>query len=296
MRAGFIARGLVCFASSALALSAMSASGQLFRPPVARPPVGTPTIVAAPGQPAPQAPAPAPAADPSALAPSPVSPAVQPGFAGPDQIMRARDILGVNIVGPDDQPMGTINDFIVDYQGGCPAVYYAMAPAAGLQLGQEYVILPYSALQYRAGIGGAGITFLLNVNAGVLRNSPHIGINDWSHFNDRRLLGDARQFYQRTERTAARPIEGANQRDGQGGYRNGQNEQGPRPQVAPRPEGNTAPGQNDNIPRNNPPRTENERGNNAGRPGPEPAPPSASPAPRNEQPAAPAPREEKKEK
>ena len=159
--------------------------------------------------------------------------------------MRASQWIGLNIRGSDDHQLGTIKDFIVDSQGECPMIFFAMEPDASLQLGQEYVIMPYSAMQYRDSRGGKDY-FAMDVNGTQLRNAPHVAVNNWSAFNDRQMLSNAHQFYQRTQRTTARPIEGgAAQPNEQGkGTRpdaNVHRDSARRPEVAPRPGTNTQP-------------------------------------------------------
>ena len=62
--------------------------------------------------------------------------------------MRGSQLIGLNIRGSDDHQLGIVKDFIVDCQGECPMIYFAVEPDASLQLGQEYVIMPYSAMRY----------------------------------------------------------------------------------------------------------------------------------------------------
>jgi hypothetical protein len=157
--------------------------------------------------------------------------------------MRGSQWIGLNIRGSDDHALGTVKDFIVDCQGECPMIYFAMEPDASLQLGQEYVIMPYSAMQYRYDNRGGRDYFVLDVNGGQLRNAPHIAANNWSTFNDRQMLGNAHQFYQRTQRTTARPIEGGPAQQSEQGTRpeTGTHRDIPRPEIAPRPGTNTQP-------------------------------------------------------
>jgi sporulation protein YlmC with PRC-barrel domain len=147
-------------------------------------------------------------------------------------MMRGSQLIGLNIRGSDDHQLGTVKDFIVDYQAECPMIYFAVEPDASLQLGEEYVILPYSAMQYRYDNQGRRDYFALDVSGRQLRNAPHVAVNDWSTFNDRQVLGNAHQFYQRTERTAARPIEGGPAK---------RNEQETRPETGTRPDAGSHP-------------------------------------------------------
>ena len=139
-------------------------------------------------------------------------------------------LVGAVIRGLDNLPLGIVKDFIVDCQGECPTIYFAVEPDASLQLGPEYVIMPYGAMQYRDGSRGGGDYFALGMNRIQLRNAPHVAVNAWSAFNDRQVLGNAHQFYQRTERTTARPIEGGAAKP---------NEQGTRAETLARPDTTT---------------------------------------------------------
>ncbi len=163
--------------------------------------------------------------------------------------MRGSQLIGLNIRGSDDHQLGIVKDFIVDCQGECPTIYFAVAPDASLQLGQEYYIMPYSAMQYESR-GGSGY-FALDVNGTGLRNAPHVAVNGWATFNDRKVLSTAHQFYQRTERTTARPIQGGPAQRAEQGTRpeagtrpdaGKRRDTIPQPENAPRLDNNTQPG------------------------------------------------------
>jgi hypothetical protein len=139
-------------------------------------------------------------------------------------------LVGLTIRGSDDQQLGVVKDFIVDSQGDCPTIYLAVEPDASMQVNQEYVLIPYNAMQYRSESQGGSNYFAMDVIGTGLRNAPRVGVNDWSSFNDRQVLGNVDQFYQRTQRTVARPIQGGTQQ---------YNGQGTRPDFGTRPDGNT---------------------------------------------------------
>lgn len=176
-----------------------------------------------------------------------------PEHARPEQqgrIIRGSQLIGLNIRGSDDHQLGVVKDFVVDSQGECPTIYFAVDPDASLHMGQEYVIMPYSAMQYRDGSRGGRDYFAIDVNGTGLRNAPHVAANNWSAFNDRQVLSNAHQFYQRTERTTARPIEGGaalkNQQDNrpETGTRpdvNTHRDSNPQPKIAPQPETSAQP-------------------------------------------------------
>ncbi len=267
MRVSYLTVGFACISYLALGLAPTQVSAQLLRSLPFQRPAADAQPASNPAQPV----APAPAAQsPTGSNPSPA--VTPPRHTGPSQaqqqgsgqadraqpqrqgrIMRGSQLIGLSIRGSNDHQLGTVKDFIVDYQGECPAIYFAVEPDASLQLGQEYVIMPYGAMQYRNDSRGGRDYFAIDVNGGQLRNAPHVAVNSWSAFNDRQVLSNVHQFYQRTERTTARPVEsGSTQRDEQ-------NKQGirpetgtrpeagthrdstPRPEIAPRPETNTRP-------------------------------------------------------
>ncbi len=242
MRVSYLTLGFACISYLALGFAPTQVSAQLFRSsPFQRPAVNP--------QPAPNPPQPVPtAASPQVPAGSNPSTAVTPSppveagqaqqhvsgqieHAQPEQqgrIMRGSQMIGLNIRGSDDHQLGIVKDFIVDCQGECPMIYFAVEPDASLHLGQEYVIMPYSAMRYDN--RGGRDYFALDVIGTGLRNAPRVAVNGWSTFNDRQVLSNAHQFYQRSERTTARPIQGGAAK---------QNEQGTRPETPTRPDANT---------------------------------------------------------
>ena len=44
------------------------------------------------------------------------------------ELLHGNQFIGQNIMGGDNQEVGTVKDFIIDYQpGGCPMIYFAYA-------------------------------------------------------------------------------------------------------------------------------------------------------------------------
>ncbi len=244
MRVCYLTMGFVCLSYLALGSTPTQVSAQLFRGlPIQRPAVNP--------QPAPNPPQPVPTAAPLPVpaASNPSTTVTPPPAAGASQaqqqvsgqaehaqrerqgrIIRGSQLIGLNIRGSDDHQLGIVRDFIVDSQGECPMIYFAVEPDASLQLGQEYVIMPYSAMRYDS--RGGRNYFALDVIGTGLRNAPRVAVNGWSTFNDRQLLSNAHQFYQRTERTTARPIQGGAEQP---------KEQGTRPETPTRPDGSATP-------------------------------------------------------
>ncbi len=254
MRVRYLTMGFACLSYLALGLAPTQVSAQIFRSSPFQRPAVNPQPAPNPAQPVPTAAPPqVPAgSDPStAVTPPPVGASQvqqqasgQAEHAQPERqgrIMRGSQFIGLNIRGSDDHQLGTVKDFIVDCQGECPMIYFAVEPDVSLQLGQEYVIMPYSAMRYDS--RGGRDYFALDVIGTGLRNAPRVAANGWSTFNDRQVLSNAHQFYQRTERTTARPIEGG--ATGQGtaprpdatSHRNSTSQ----PEIAPRLDAKTIP-------------------------------------------------------
>jgi len=234
MRVRCLTMGFACVSYLALGLAPTQVSAQLFPGSLFQQPAPNPAsaVPAAPAAAPPQAPAdPNPSATVTPPPPAGASQAQQPVSGQPERqgrIIRGSQLIGLNIRGSDDHQLGTVKDFIVDCQGECPMIYFAVEPDASLQLGQEYVIMPYSAMRYDS--RGGRDYFALDVIGTGLRNAPRVAVNGWSTFNDRQVLSNAHQFYQRTERTTARPIQsGAAQ----------PKEQGTRPETGARPDAST---------------------------------------------------------
>jgi hypothetical protein len=164
------------------------------------------------------------------------------------RIVRGSQLIGLNIRGSDDHQLGVVKDFILDSQGECPMIYFAVEPDASLQLGQEYVIIPCSAMRYDN--RGGRDYFSLDMIGTGLRNAPRVAVNGWSTFNDRQVLSNVHQFYRRTERTTARPIQGGAEQPKEQGTRpetptrpdaSAHRDSTPQPEIAPRLDTNTQP-------------------------------------------------------
>jgi len=239
MRVRCLTMGFACVSYLALGLAPTQVSAQLFRgslfqQPAPNPAPAVPAAPAAPAAAPPQAPAdPNPSATVTPPPPAGASQAQQPVSGQPERqgrIIRGSQLIGLNIRGSDDHQLGIVKDFIVDSQGECPMIYFAVEPDASLQLGQEYVIMPYSAMRYDSRDGRD--YFALDVIGSGLRNAPRVTVNGWATFNDPQVLSSAHQFYQRKERTTARPIQGGAAQP---------KEQGTRPETPTRPDARTHP-------------------------------------------------------
>ncbi len=129
--------------------------------------------------------------------------------SGQARLIRGRSLIGMNIWGANHQQLGTIKDFIVDYQGGCPSIFFAVAPDISGWSG-DYVIVPFNAFQVGPDPQQRTDFFTLSMNVDELRRAPHLAVEKWNQvqFQDRQTFANAKQYYERVERTAARPETG----------------------------------------------------------------------------------------
>jgi sporulation protein YlmC with PRC-barrel domain len=156
-------------------LLANSAHGQLLRQRRVVPAQPAPTDPAA-NQPTPSQAAPDPQQGPQPNANAQVGGAQ----ADAGRVIRGRNLIGMNIWSANRQQLGTVKDFIVDYQSGdCPTIYFAVAPQIAGWSG-DYVIVPLNAFQ--AGFDARQRTdyFTLNMTTAELGRVPRLAVDKWN--------------------------------------------------------------------------------------------------------------------
>ena len=146
----------------------------------------------------------APAASPAPASGGEQGTALQMQTGDRHRLIRGRELIGMTVWGPHQQRLGTVKDFIVDNQAGCPTLFFAMAPEIPGWNG-DYVIVPFDAFQLGYDERQRMDYFTLGVAIDNLRRAPHLGIDRWGSLHDPQFFADSRQFYRRVERTAARP-------------------------------------------------------------------------------------------
>lgn len=184
---------------------------------------GSAPVQPAPTQVAPDQSAPSPADETAANRQSAGGEASQPGEDGKPmasaegahgRLIRGNTLIGMTIWGKNRQRVGIVKDFVIDYQEGCPTLYFAMAPAIS-GWGEEYVVVPFDAFQVGYDQRQRANYFVLNVGADNLRRAPHLAVNRWNTFQDREFFTSANRFYRVTQRTVAKPNLGVD-RDNRG--------------------------------------------------------------------------------
>ena len=127
---------------------------------------------------------------------------LQGGQAG--RLIRGGELLGRPVWGANRERLGIVRDFVIDQQNGCPAIFFALAPDIS-GLSGEYVIVPFDALQVSFDERQGTNLLTLGVTRDNLQRAPRLAVDRWSSLRDRQFITGAKQFYQRIERTAARP-------------------------------------------------------------------------------------------
>ena len=196
------------------------------------------------------------------------------------RLIRGRELIGMTIWGRNQERLGTVKDFIVDYEGDCPTLFFAMTPEIS-GWSEGYVIVPFDAFQIGYDERQRTDYFVLGVAVDNLRRAPHLEVDRWNSLRDRQFFTEARQFYRRTERTAARPDLDAGRDGRQGGALAPPQTPLPREQGAPRQRQVTPPAENERA-TPAPARTPSPSGTKPGSQresdaSPQPSPPTHSP-------------------
>jgi sporulation protein YlmC with PRC-barrel domain len=118
---------------------------------------------------------------------------------------RSSQVIGMQVWDPRNQQLGTIQDVVIDYGGSCPVAFFAVAPGIS-GIAEGYVVVPFDVIRLRYDNRSRRDYVVLDVSLDQFRNAPRLEGNNWDRIRDQQFLGRTRQFYQRVERSAARPI------------------------------------------------------------------------------------------
>jgi hypothetical protein len=181
-------------------------------------------------------------ADPAPAGPDEIAQAPIPGRAARrgNQILRGSELIGLQVWGAGNQRLGTVRDFVVDYQGDCPALLAAVAPdIEGVPEGYVFVPFDVAQLRYDNRLGRDYLALTLGIDQ--FRNAPRIARDNWNLIRDPQFLERTRQFYRRTERSAARPVMPSD-RGVEGGFERAPATERERGRMPPQPEGGRSNG------------------------------------------------------
>lgn len=99
-------------------------------------------------------------------------------------------LSGMNVKNVSDQPVGEVNNVMVDLPAGRVA-FIVLTPDKDLDLGNNYFALPPNALT----LSSDQKTLVSNVDREKLSNSPSFSRNEWSKLSDRSFASSVYQHY-----------------------------------------------------------------------------------------------------
>jgi sporulation protein YlmC with PRC-barrel domain len=129
--------------------------------------------------------------------------------------LRGSELIGMQVWGARNQRLGTIRDIVINYQAECPMLLAAVS--SDISGGPEgYVFVPFDAGQLQYDNRLRRDYLVLDLGLDQFRNAPRIERDNWDRIRDPQFLTRNRQFYQRTERSAARSVMPADRDAGTG--------------------------------------------------------------------------------
>jgi hypothetical protein len=120
------------------------------------------------------------------------------------RIVRGSQIIGLQVWDSQRQQLGVVRDFVVDYEGSCPSIFFAVS-AQGVEPAAGFVVVPWEAIQFQYDARLGRNFIVLGLSLEQFRTAPRLEGNNWARISDLQFLTQTRQFYERNIRTAARP-------------------------------------------------------------------------------------------
>jgi sporulation protein YlmC with PRC-barrel domain len=109
-----------------------------------------------------------------------------------NNVHRVSDIRNVRLLNVQDQPMGDLNNVVVDLPAG-RVVYVLLEPTQDLGLGNYLYALPPSAVTMNTKSGRT--SFTSNITKDKLSDAPRISQNDWAKLSDRSFAASVYSHY-----------------------------------------------------------------------------------------------------
>lgn len=122
-----------------------------------------------------------------------------------ENILRGKDLMGLNVYGENDEKVGDIQDLVIDPAQG--KIRYAVLSFGGfLGMGDKYFAVPWSDLEFVSkGTTGSGTIkedhCILAVNKEDLRNAPGFDKSNWPNFADRNWSINVDKYYNERRHT-----------------------------------------------------------------------------------------------
>lgn len=126
--------------------------------------------------------------------------------AGEKRILRASELIGLNVQNNQDETVGEINDLVIDTNTG-NLRYVALSAGGVLGVGDSMFAVPWTAFECRR--DGDDHVVVLNVDKETLQNAKGFNQDSWPNFADEQWQIENDRFYapRSTDRRAInRPI------------------------------------------------------------------------------------------
>jgi sporulation protein YlmC with PRC-barrel domain len=126
--------------------------------------------------------------------------------AGEKRIVRASELIGLNVQNSQDETVGEINDLVIDTNTG-NLRYVALSAGGVLGVGDNLFAVPWTAFECRR--DGDEHVVVLNVDKETLQNAKGFNQDNWPNFADEQWQIENDRFYapRSTDRRAVtRPI------------------------------------------------------------------------------------------
>jgi sporulation protein YlmC with PRC-barrel domain len=106
------------------------------------------------------------------------------------RLMTAGHLAGTKVINRQDEPLGEVEDVVIDVPRGCIA-YAAMASGGFLGLGERLFAVPWTALRYDAGRQ----CFVMDARKEIFENAPGFDRHRWPTQPQRDWDVDVHHYY-----------------------------------------------------------------------------------------------------
>jgi sporulation protein YlmC with PRC-barrel domain len=118
---------------------------------------------------------------------------------GGKNVVRGKDLMGLNVYGENDEKLGDIKDLVIDPKEG--KIRYAVLTFGGfLGMGDKFFAVPWSDIQFISkGTTSTGTVkedyCTLSISKDELKNAPGFDKNNWPNFADQNWSSNVDKYY-----------------------------------------------------------------------------------------------------
>lgn len=106
-------------------------------------------------------------------------------------MLSATTIAGTNVVNPEGENLGEVEDLMIDLQGPGSIQYAVLSFGGFLGMGEKLFAVPFQQLQ----ADQTNECFVLNVDKERLKDAPGFDKNDWPNFADPSFRDSINSYY-----------------------------------------------------------------------------------------------------